>query len=163
MLDYVLHAQRSNLHYLKSLVKDIRDDQMTAQPVSGITLNHPAWILGHIAGAADFALVSMGAKGVAPASWNALFMPGTKPQNDAQIYPKKAELIAVIELAYQRVAQTMPTIAAATWALPFPLEKMRPYWPTLGDGVFYLVTAHDAAHLGQLSAWRRAMGMPSVM
>ena len=43
-----------------------------------------------------------------------------------------------------------------------PNQEFRQIMPTIGDGLGYLLVAHEANHLGQLSAWRRAMGMPST-
>jgi hypothetical protein len=35
--------------------------------------------------------------------------------------------------------------------------------PTVGDLLAHLMTTHEAAHLGQLSAWRRLLGLPGVL
>ena len=40
-----------------------------------------------------------------------------------------------------------------------PDEEFRQIMPTVGDGLAYLLVSHEATHLGQLCAWRRAMGM----
>ncbi len=41
-------------------------------------------------------------------------------------------------------------------------ERFRKLMPTLGDGMTFLLTGHFWMHLGQLSAWRRACGMPPL-
>ena len=43
---------------LMKLVADIPDEQLTVQPFPG--MNHPAWILGHLAVAYDYAGKCMG-------------------------------------------------------------------------------------------------------
>ena len=48
---------------------------------------------------------------------------------------------------------------AATLATPHPHEGARKYFPTIGDHVVFLMTSHEMDHLGQLAAWRRAMGL----
>jgi hypothetical protein len=37
---------------------------------------------------------------------------------------------------------------------------MRKFAPRVGDAAVGIATTHEAIHLGQLSAWRLAMGMP---
>ena len=31
-----------------NLVADLTDEQMVGQPVAGVTMNHPAWVLSHL-------------------------------------------------------------------------------------------------------------------
>jgi hypothetical protein len=47
-------------------------------------------------------------------------------------------------------------------ARPAP-ERMRSRFPTVANVLLGLMTSHFASHLGQLSAWRRAVGLPSVL
>ena len=49
----------------------------------------------------------------------------------------------------------------AVFAKEYPDEKTRKYFPTVGDFVDYLLSAHEANHIGQIAAWRRAMGLAS--
>ena len=48
---------------------------------------------------------------------------------------------------------------SATLATPHPHEGTRKHFPTIGDMVVFLMTSHEMDHLGQLAAWRRAMGL----
>ena len=50
MLNHVTYLYRFNLGFAEMLVKDLSTEQMVAQP--GGVINHPAWALGHLAGAA---------------------------------------------------------------------------------------------------------------
>jgi uncharacterized damage-inducible protein DinB len=76
-------------------------------------------------------------------------------------YPAKAVLLKAYEEAHQRL------VAAALAATPeqlqeLPPERFRSRFPTLGHVMLHMLTNHQAVHLGQLSAWRRALGLPSV-
>lgn len=51
---------------------------------------------------------------------------------------------------------------AAKLSEPHPNESMRKYFPTVGDMVIFLMTSHEMNHLGQVAAWRRAMGLGSA-
>lgn len=158
---YVLKTQQINLDYARRLVADVPEERMADQPRPG--MNHAAWVLGHLAMTADFVSGILGDATIRhPESWEALFGSGATPVSDRSRYPSKAELVHAVESAYQRVASLLPKVSEARLAEPFPMEEMREMVPSVGDGVVFLVTAHDAVHLGQLSAWRRAMGLPSV-
>jgi hypothetical protein len=37
------------------------------------------------------------------------------------------------------------------------------HFPTVADMIAHLMTTHPCVHLGQLSAWRRYYGLPSVL
>ena len=43
-----------------------------------------------------------------------------------------------------------------------PFDSMAETLPTLADLLSYLLSTHEAMHLGQLSAWRRQLGLPAV-
>ena len=42
------------------------------------------------------------------------------------------------------------------------LERWKAFFPTAAVALPYLMLLHENLHLGQLSAWRRIQGMPSV-
>jgi uncharacterized damage-inducible protein DinB len=43
-----------------------------------------------------------------------------------------------------------------------PLERWKQRFPLIADAVVHLMIDHESTHLGQVSAWRRAGGRPSV-
>ena len=62
---------------------------------------------------------------------------------------------------HERVAEAVANADPAIFAKEYPDEGTRKYFPTIGDFVDYLLSAHEANHIGQVAAWRRAMGLPS--
>ena len=86
---------------------------------------------------------------------------GAKPLVDRSKYPAKAELLKALEEAHIRLADAVSKATPEALAEPAP-ERMRARFPTVGHTILALMTSHEASHLGQLSAWRRALGMPSV-
>lgn len=46
---------------------------------------------------------------------------------------------------------------------PTPNEDFRQIMPTLGNALVFILWAHEAVHVGQLTSWRKAMGLPPVM
>jgi hypothetical protein len=147
--------------YARQLVADLPDEELAEQPTPG--LNHPAWTLGHLVISADYTLKLLGAPTVAPEGWGGLFFPGTVPDPNRSAYPSKGELLNTYEAAHAAVAAAAAAADPAQMARPNPVESFRPRFPTLGDMVAYLLTTHEAGHLGQLSAWRRTMGKSGVM
>ena len=49
MMDLILPVFKLNLWYSQKLVADLTDEQMCAQPIDGRVMNHPAFLLGHLA------------------------------------------------------------------------------------------------------------------
>ena len=77
MLDSELNVNRFLVSYCRMLVGDIADERLAEQPLPGV--NHPAWILGHLAFSADRACSLLDAPKELPATWTPLFGPGSKP------------------------------------------------------------------------------------
>lgn len=142
------------------LVDPLPDERLAEQPAGGV--NHPAWVVGHLAIAADFGLRFCGAPTVCPADWSALFNPGSTPVADRSKYPSKAELLAAYDQAHQRLTAAVPTTDPGPWAAPNPIGFLRPGLPTVGDLLGHILSTHEAFHLGQVSTWRRVLGFPSA-
>jgi uncharacterized damage-inducible protein DinB len=162
MMELILPVFNLNLWSSQKLVADLTDEQMCAQPVSGVVMNHPAFILGHLAlVAGDFAGSFVGLSPICPAGWKELFNQGAKPLADRSLYPSKAELLQKLEEGHARLAEAVAKAKPEVLAQPAP-EKMRQRFPTVGGLLAGMMTSHEASHNGQLSAWRRAMGLPPV-
>ena len=143
-------------HFAKSLVKDVDDADMARQPFEGA--NHPAWILGHIVVSTDGVLKLLGREPTVPAEWNSLFGRGSTVSAVRSVYPSKEELLAALDTVFDRATAAASEAAAEQLAGPHHVEMLQRGLPTKGDLIAMLLTTHVAQHLGQLSAWRRAMG-----
>jgi DinB superfamily len=161
MKDLILHACNLNLRYSQGLAADVPEEQMCAQPVAGRVMNHPAFVLGHLAWVADMAAGFVGLPPTCPEGWKELFDRGAQPLADRSRYPSKAVLLRALEDANARLAEGLTKAAPEVLAQPAP-ERARARFPTIGALLIFLMTSHQATHNGQLSAWRRAMGLPSV-
>ena len=80
------------------------------------------------------------------------------PAPDKSLFPKKDQILGVLEAQHARVAQALSTVDPSVLATPAH-EKRRAHFPTVGDFAIFLMTAHEMDHLGQIAAWRRAMGL----
>ncbi len=160
MLPQLLNTYSRNLDYARRLVADVPEDKMAYQPAPG--MNHPAWVLGHLAFVGDMVGGLLGQGPLAPEAWEPIFGNSSKPSADAALYPSKTELVGALGRSHARIASLVGALTPEALAQPLPKEEYRKHFPTTGDALLYLMTFHDGVHLGQLSAWRRVQGMPSV-
>ncbi len=161
MLSHVLHSYGLNLMIAEALLKDLSADQMCQQP-SGL-INHPAWSIGHLAFSGHQLCEMIGIASSLPEGWDATFKAGTPPDPDSTANPAKDELMAVHRRFHERIGEAVPTIDQATLDQPHPNESVRTYFPTVGDMLVFMMTGHEMDHLGQIAAWRRAMGLKPAM
>ena len=160
MLDNAIQVNLFLMHYCQMLVGDIADERMAEQPHSGV--NHPAWVVGHLAWAADGALAMLGAPKVMPAEWKTLFASGSKPSPSRSVYPSKAELVRAVDEGYLQVRQKAASVSAEQLSRPTTSPRARETLPTFKEMVTFLLTGHLGVHLGQLSLWRRMIGQPPM-
>ena len=160
MLDYVLRAAAGNVDYAKRLVADIPEEKMTVQPAPG--MNHAAWVLGHLTYVFDSMIAVWGQQPTMSKEWKELFNVPSKPQPDRAKYPSKAELWDAYQKAYGRIVDVVKAASPEDLDQEFPNPKLRAAMPTIGVAMVHILTSHQGQHLGQLSAWRRAQGLPAV-
>lgn len=144
----------------RQLTADIDDADLAAQPVAG--MNHPAWILGHIAVTNDGAAKILGEPAACPPEWGPLFGPGSPLSPQRSDYPSKGELLSALETGHERVLRGAAQVSQRRLAIP-NTAVLSDVFPTLGDLVSHLMVTHPTLHLGQLTVWRRCRGLPSVI
>jgi len=161
LIQAVLRAWASQRDYAERLVADLSDADMVAQPVSGVTMNHAAWTIGHLSAYPPvLALILEGKPFVDPIKHP--FGRDSKPLNDAAAYPRKETLMAGYFADHDRLAQVLERTDISVLAQATPLARWLPRWPLIADAVIHLMIDHESTHLGQLSAWRRAGGRKAV-
>jgi uncharacterized damage-inducible protein DinB len=164
MIDALLLMYDRNLDYAKRLTADIADDKFAAEPPGAkAPLNHAAWVIGHLAHVCDFYGGALGATGgpTMPKDWGTLFGGSSKPEPGGN-YPPKAVLLKALEDGHARIKQLALQKPAEFWSQPPADEKRRARFPTNAAMAVHIIVNHEAVHLGQLSAWRRAQGLPAV-
>lgn len=166
ILKPIINQYDFNLLYAKKLVEDVNDDQMTIMPSIGLE-NHPAWTIGHLVSGSALIAEDLGAKFEMPDNWADLFLrngPGDprKPDPDKSKYPSKELLLNELEHQHKKVKELLKKIDAdklnenTKW-------RFGDYMRTLLDVIHFMCINHEASHLGQLAAWRRAMNLPSAL
>ncbi|QDS90617.1 hypothetical protein EC9_48310 [Rosistilla ulvae] len=156
------------INYADSLVKDLPADQFArfAPGKEGpIVSNHPAFIVGHLSIYAPRVVDQLGQDATAyqpTEAENALFSPAAKCQDDPNglIYPGKEVLLDRFTTVYQAALTTLRNATDDQFMVPNPAEgRLRELFPTLGGMHAFYTGGHFMLHMGQLSAWRRMMGM----
>lgn len=148
------------LHYLQRLTDDLPNERLAEQPTPGV--NHAAWILGHLAIAADYGIRLLGSEYTCSAEWHRIFAPGSKPQADRAHYPARDVLLTTTNQAYQELIRRAQAATPEMLAQTQPVDFLKPWLSTNGDFLGHLLTTHLASHLGQLSSWRRQCGFSPI-
>lgn len=158
MLEYVRQTVKLNEQYANAHLADIPADQWCRQ-AEGLPM-HPASIVGHIVICCELTRVELGGEPILPASWRELFEEGAAAAAEPSAYPPKDELLAALTDQRQRMVEILASTPEADLARPLEHEEMREVFGSLGTMLFVLLLIHEPLHLGQLSSWRRAVGMP---
>ena len=149
--------------YYRRLVEGIIDARLREVPARG--LKPAAWLLTHLAIANDYALGLLGKPRVCPEDWHRDYGPGsTLPASGDAIATVEA-LVAKYEEGHRAVIDALPSATPEAMAAPNPLglPLVKDCLHNVGDLLAHLLTTHSAYHLGQLSTWRRAAGLPEVL
>ena len=160
-----LEASSAQCRYLLTIavrtMNGLDDSHLALEPQPA--LKTAGWLIGHLVVTGDFARRLFGrTDALCPKEWRDRFNPGTAPSLRREDYPSMDALRA----ALLRVYEDLPLAAAA--APDSVLERENPYeparrpFPHAGDFGAYLSAAHFAYHVGQLTAWRAAAGLPPL-
>src|SRR5690606_15678959 len=94
-----------------------------------------------------------------------LFSPLTSCEDDPRgaVYPALSAVAARYRERTDAFLEFLKTVDDASLSAINPSEAQRERFPTKGSLVAFLLQGHTMMHLGQLSAWRRVMGMGEAM
>ncbi len=157
----VLITWKRNGAYARRLVGDLAPGRWLAQPVDGVVMNHPAWIVSHLNVYAPIA-AAMPRREAFEDPMEHRYGQKSKVLLDAAEYRPGAELLAEYSRLHDDALAALEYADDSVFGEVNPLERWRAVHPTVGDMLVTLMVKHESGHLGQLSAWRRAMGLPPV-
>ncbi len=160
MFDAACRVYALMLGYAERLVADVKEEQFTLQPSP--RMNPPEWILGHLAVCTDYAAEIAGLPYVCSETYHQNYGPNSEAGIRQGAVPSKEELLSRLRDGHGRVVEAVPTLDPTRLERPNPVSFLRPSLPKVGDLLMHLLTSHEGVHLGQLSAWRRAVGLPPV-
>lgn len=162
----IIPAARVCLGYADALLKDMKPSEFAAMP-KGVNSNHPAFCFGHLAIYPDrlLEMVGQGAKAQPDEHFVELFAAGKPCLDDPQgtIYPPMEAIVARFRQRYDLALAAVAETPDEVFERINPNEKMRERMPTIGVTASFLLGAHLMIHLGQVSVWRRCMGLGPVL
>jgi len=147
--------------YHRRLIEDLADEQWFAQPAPAHTMNHAAWIGCHLnLYRGVIAALLRGDSFEDPLE--APFGRGSVVSSVPSAHPRITQIRSEAESHLEAVLASLDAAPMERFEAPTPLARWRASCPRVGEQLVTLMIKHESFHLGQLSAWRRALGLPSV-
>ncbi|MGI9473080.1 MAG: DinB family protein [Rubripirellula sp.] len=155
------------LGYAERLLSDVKADQFARFARIDETViesNHPAFIYGHLSLYSSRVVEQLGADAadVQPTeAFIAVFSKDAKcvDDPDGSIYPSMDEITERLFAGYRAAIAALNDADDALFVEQNPNEAMRAKFPTIGAMHGFYVGGHFMLHMGQMSAWRRAVGL----
>lgn len=156
---------RAALGLSEGLLAGIDADQARRMP-EGVIANHPVFIFGHLAIYPDMVLGALGRDDLTdPKSkaWDEMFKHGAECKDGCDCYPPLDEVVAYWKDRHETALRAIAETDDAVFAKENPFEGLRSRCATVGELCNFMLVFHTSFHLGQLSTWRRCMGLGSAM
>lgn len=160
-------SARLGLGYAERLLQGVTPGQFArfADP-GGVPIhsNHPAFLYGHLSLYASRIVEQLGGDAtdlIPSARFQELFSKDAQclDDPDGSIYPAMDEIVDAFKRGYSAAIAALEGAPDEVFHEPNPNEAMRGRFPTLGAMHAFYVGGHLMLHLGQMSAWRRAVGL----
>jgi len=168
----IAETSKPILSYAERLLKDIGPHNAARKPTWGIggemiECNHATFVYGHLAIYPGRLYAILGKDAAAlkiPASYEDLFAAGKPCKDDptGSLYPPFHEIVPVFRRGMESAAGLIASLPDAEFTKPNTNERSKARFPTVGILANFLLNNHVAMHLGQVSTWRRAMGLPGA-
>lgn len=159
MRDRALAHARFAHGMINKFAEGFSPEQVVAQ--AGPCPNHLLWTLGHLASSASWTHgMITGIASIVPDGYNSLFGMGSKPVDDAALYPSFDEVRQAYETTFQRLVDAVERLDDAALMRP-PEHDSGGFISDKLDALNKLAW-HEGWHLGQLSDLRRGLGLPNV-
>jgi hypothetical protein len=160
-------SARLALGYGERLLANVAAEQFSAFARIGDTTiesNHPAFIYGHLSLYSSRVIEQLGADASAyqpTEDFVRLFSKDAKCVDDPDraIYPEMSLITERLFSGHRAVIDALEHADDELFSLENPTAVMREKFPTIGAMHGFYVGGHFMLHMGQMSAWRRAMGL----
>jgi hypothetical protein len=160
-VESIVYAWDNQLRYALALVEDLTDAQMVLRP--GGNMNHPAWILGHVSIYHPVVVQLLKGEPIDDPKDNMMFgFAGHGPLDDIAKYGGKQTILTRYADGHERVAQALLAAPAEAFIRKPTLDRWAKNYPTVEFMLPDLLLHHESIHIGQISIWRRAAGLPAV-
>ncbi|MCO6430683.1 MAG: DinB family protein [Deltaproteobacteria bacterium] len=165
--ELVLPAARQVKGYADRLLRGIPAEIFSSMARVGgeiVEANHPAFVTGHLSLYPSRIMRLFGREYqevTPPDSYLKLFTFECRCIDDPEgaVYPKRDELLEFFESSMTFLLDNLTTLTDEELMAQSRDERSKERFPIVGSFVVYLLTAHPNSHLGQISTWRRCMGL----
>lgn len=163
--EYLIPPARFIASYARALLAGV-DPCVAARLAQGVQSNHPAWVYGHLAWGADAAMsVLRGPDRARLAPLDRVmfdYRSRCLDDPDGRIYPALETMTTRFFALTADAISALEAAPEARLSSPNPTGVLLEEFPTVGALVAYLLVGHPMVHLGQVSAWRRHMGLEAL-
>jgi len=157
----IVYAWDNQLGYALALLDDLADEQMILRP--GGNMNHPAWIVGHISLYHGATTALLRGEAFDDPKDDFLFgFAGRGPLDELAAYGSKRAMVDRFAAGHEAVAQALLAAKPADFTRAPSLPRWADAYPTVEFMLPDLLLHHESQHIGQISIWRRAAGLPGV-
>jgi hypothetical protein len=167
--NYILPGAKQVRAYAERLTKGIPANLAATKPVvegKVIELNHPAFVFGHLSlyPVQIAKMLALPFEMEIPETYPALFKIGTPCLDDREgkIYPAFDELCTHFFRATDQLLNVFSQVDPINLDKELEDPGRRERFGTVGAFAAYILQAHPQVHLGQVSSWRRCVGLGSV-
>ncbi|MBC7770948.1 MAG: DinB family protein [Pyrinomonadaceae bacterium] len=166
--DIILSSAKRTRGIAEGLLQNVRADQFARLATSDgrpVQSNHPAFVYGHLSTYPVRIVTMLGGTPIPnPPKFDDLFAAGKPCLDDptATIYPPMEAVMGHFYAGVDTAIAAIEKAADADFARINPTEgRSRELFPTVGAATNFLMGPHQMLHFGQVSAWRRFMGLGS--
>jgi hypothetical protein len=167
LMEYVRPGAIVTRGYAERLLKGITPESFARYPVVNgvqVTINHPAFVFGHLAlyPALIAEMTGISNKGMEiPKNYPDLFKMGVPCQDDptGSIYPPMNEIVEAFFSGTDALIASLDSFSPESLDILLENPSRRERFGTVGAFLTYILLAHPQSHLGQVSGWRRCMGL----
>lgn len=161
-IEGLIYGYKKNIDYATKLVADLSEEQMIWQPPGSAAIaNHPAWVFSHLNIYLPVMVALIEGRAFADPKTHEFGMQ-SKPELDRSRYASKEKLVSEFVTGHEQVIASLRREGEAALNREMTLERWKPIMPQVGIALPYLMLVHENTHLGQLSTWRRVIGLPPV-
>ena len=168
--EYLMPGAKAATVYAEKLLTGITPEDFARKPKVGdvvVEMNHPAFVYGHLSvyPALIAELLELNIEGIAPTSaYRELFQKGAVCSDDVEgtIYQPMTEITEFYFRTHEALFPRLSEVKTDVLHKPLADPDRRSRFGTVGAFASYVLLAHPQVHLGQLSSWRRCMGLGAV-
>jgi hypothetical protein len=163
----IADSGKISLSYAGRMIEGVKPNQFARFASVGdnvVISNHPAFVYGHLSLYSSRIVEQLGkdASSIKPTDqYVTLFSHTAKCVDDPEgiIYPPMEELVERLMTGYRMAVDALLDADDALFLVPNANEAMRSKFATNGSMHAFYIGGHFLIHMGQVSAWRRMMGL----